>query len=89
MKSRPAIALKDWYTLVAVWEFYDKKWRLVKLARLLEAMALCNQPKRLVFPTDINPNAIWKKSQRVRDGENTNRAVSQVYSYSGITSVLG
>jgi len=55
MNSSAAISLKDWYTLVAVWEFYDRKWRLIKVTRLKEAIALCNQSKRLVFPIGINP----------------------------------
>jgi|GEM_PF-5370095 len=61
MNSKAAINLKDWYTLVAVWQYHDRKWRLVKLARLQEAIALCYQPKRLVFPANINPNALRKK----------------------------
>jgi len=67
MNRYVAINLKDWYALVTVWEFYDRKWRLVKLTRLQEAIALCNQPRRLVFPTDINPNAIWRKTPRIRE----------------------
>ncbi len=66
MNSNAAIDLKDWYTVVAVWEFYDRKWSLIKLTRLKEAIALCNQPKRLVFPTDINPNALWRKPSSTR-----------------------
>jgi len=61
MESYVAIDLKDWYT-VAVWQFYDRKLRLVKLTRLKEAIALCNHSKRLVFPTSINPNIVWRKS---------------------------
>ena len=62
MNSKAVIDLKDWYGVVAVWEFSERRWRLVKLTRLKEAITLCDQSKRLVFPANINPNAIWKKS---------------------------
>jgi len=66
MNSRAVIDLKDWYGVVAVWEFSERRWRLVKLTRLKEAITLCNQPKRLVFPANINPNAVKSKLAKLK-----------------------
>ena len=74
MNSKAVIDLKDWYSLFAVWEFSDRRWRLVKLTRLKEAITLCNQPKRLVFPTDINPNTVRDKRTKLKVD---NRCISQ------------
>ena len=42
--------------IVAVWEFTDRKWKLLQIERLTRAIALYQQSpaKRLIFPTDIN-----------------------------------
>ena len=53
-----AINLFDHFGLVAVWEYYGKRWQLLQVARLPAAISLCHQGKRvrLVFPSHVNPN---------------------------------
>lgn len=52
----PAINLNDWFSLVSVWEQSSRGWRRLSTVRQVQAKKLCNQPNRLVFPTDINLN---------------------------------
>lgn len=59
----PVINLKDWYTLVSVWEQSTQGWRRLCTVRLPDARKLCNQPNRLVFPTNIDLNTKHKFSK--------------------------
>ena len=59
----PAIALHDYYALVAVWEYRDKTWFLVEITRTKQAIALASAPFRLAFPLAINPNRITHLNQ--------------------------
>ncbi len=66
MKSKPiVINLNDSFDLVAVWQWEDRKWQFLLLARPQKAIALCrkNSIRRLVFPTGISPNRLTKKSR--------------------------
>jgi hypothetical protein len=66
MKSRAiAINLDDSFDLVAVWQWEDRRWQLLQLARPKHAIALCrnNSMMRLVFPTGVNPNHLNKESR--------------------------
>jgi len=71
MDTAIAIDLKDFYGLLAVWEFRSgsrQHWFLVKLTRPKEAIALCDdQPKRLVFPPAVNPNQFLGRRSRALD----------------------
>lgn len=59
-----SINLRDYYSLLAVWEFQPQGWELVTLTRLKQAILLCtNHPDRLAFPPKDNPNHIWQKRQ--------------------------
>ena len=69
MKSKPiVINLDDSFDLVAVWQWEDRKWQFLQLARPQGAIALCrkNSMMRLVFPTGINPNRLEKESRSRR-----------------------
>ena len=70
MKSKPiVINLDDSFDLVAVWQWEDRKWQFLQLARPQKAIALCrrNSIRRLVFPTGINPNRLTKESRSIRN----------------------
>lgn len=55
----PAINLRDYFTPLAVWELQGKYWRLLRIERPPKAIILCQKsPKRLAFPTGINPTGI-------------------------------
>lgn len=56
--SELALALHNYYDLLAVWEFNGRDWKLITMARLIRALALCRAKPhiRLIFPTQINPN---------------------------------
>lgn len=57
MESKfPAINLNDWFGLVTVWEQSNQGWRRLCTKRQVQARKLCNQPNRLIFPTNINLN---------------------------------
>lgn len=60
----PAINLKDWFTLVSVWEQSNQGWQRLCTVRLPDAMKLCNQPNRVVFPTSTD---LSRKSKVARD----------------------
>lgn len=69
MKSRVvAINLDDSFDLVAVWQWENRRWQLLQLARPKHAIALCrnNPMMRLVFPIGINPNSFNKESRSRR-----------------------
>ena len=69
MKSKPiVINLDDSFDLVAVWQWEDRKWQFLQLARPQGAIALCrkNSMMRLVFPTGINPNRLEKERRSRR-----------------------
>jgi hypothetical protein len=72
MDTGIAIDLKDFYGLLAVWEFRSgsrQHWFLVKLTRPKEAIALCDkEPKRLVFPPAVNPNQFLGRRSRALEG---------------------
>lgn len=63
MQTKAVIDLKDYFTLVAIWEFNADygNWYLIQFARLQQAIALCNQPNRWVFPTCLKPDAGQKR----------------------------
>ena len=70
MKSKPiVINLDDSFDLVAVWQWEDRKWQFLQLARPQGAIALCRKSSmmRLVFPTGINPNRLTKESRSRRN----------------------
>ncbi len=64
MQTKAVINLKDYFTLVAVWEFNADYGNLIQFARLQQAIALCNQPNRWVFPTCLKPNAGQKRQRK-------------------------
>ncbi len=64
METRSAIDCQDFFSIVAVWEVKNERWRLVELARLNQAIALCHRPNRFVFPSSTNPNALRRKFRR-------------------------
>ncbi len=66
MQTKAVIDLKDYFTLVAVWEFNADygNWCLIQFARLQQAIALCNQPNRWVFPTCLKPDSGQKRQRK-------------------------
>ncbi len=76
MYTKAAVNLKDYFTLVAIWEFNADygNWYLIQFARLQQAIALCNQPNRWVFPTCLKPNA-GQKRQRKKATSSTSEKV--------------
>ncbi len=69
MSTKSAVDLRDWYGLLAVWELREGKWKFFQMARLREAIALCQECDRSVFPTGITPNLLLQKSQGSQSGE--------------------
>lgn len=69
-----AINRSDYFSLLAVWEYRDRRWKLLQMTRLSEAICLwqANNQQRLVFPTDINPNRVRSITGRKNWGEQVN-----------------
>lgn len=62
-----SINLRDYYCVLAVWEFQPRAWELITLTRLNLAKRLCeNHPDRLVFTYDVDPNHLWQRHRGSR-----------------------
>ncbi|NJO94105.1 MAG: hypothetical protein HC820_06625 [Hydrococcus sp. RM1_1_31] len=57
----PSIDLTDAYTLLAVWHFSWSGWQLIKVERPSRAIAYCQPPFTLAFPTSVKPDELAKK----------------------------
>jgi hypothetical protein len=54
----PKIDLTDTYTPLAVWRFGWEGWQLLTIERPGKAIARCQPPLTLVFPTFVKPNEL-------------------------------
>lgn len=87
---QPQIDLSGWYAVVAIWQFSNKKWTLIELTRLREAIVVCRHYRHpesswLVFPTKFNPMVCQRYIQPTSKQNQSDR--SQIHKLQKLLSI--